>query len=114
MTLSEKFDSFKNEANAKLEDAKTFCREHSIEIAEGAVIVALSCTCGVLLHSSNNKDKVIAALKLDNLIAHRRIDEMVDLCNHKDEIMCKTMSDGLRHGSPVAAQQMVARKQMLS
>lgn len=123
MTLSEKFNSFKADANTKLEEAKTFCREHSVEIAEGAVMVAAgcACACGVLVYSNNNKSKALATLTKackelmdDSIKSHQRIDELADLCHQKDVILCKTMSDGLRHGSSLAAQQMVARKQMLS
>jgi len=49
------------------------------------------------------KKNEVAALK-------KRVKELENLCQEKDSFFMELMSDGLRHGSPLAAKHMSDRK----
>ena len=70
--------------------------------------------------SKKDKDE-IAYLKAENKAlrkeakhARKRERELVDLCEEKDSYFMELMSDGLRHGSPLAAKHMSDRKKYLN
>ena len=44
----------------------------------------------------------------------KRIQQLKDLCEEKDEFFLGAISDGLRHGSPEAARHMADRKKYLN
>lgn len=48
--------------------------------------------------------------KGDNRILRDRIKQLEDLCEEKDSFFMELMSDGLRHGSSLAAKHMSDRK----
>ena len=58
------------------------------------------------LFAPNKKDKLIKELMKDN----RRLRK---LCAEKDSYFMELMSDGMRHGSPLAAKHMADRKKFL-
>lgn len=61
----------------------------------------------------NNDDRV-AELEEENEALHNRIDELKDLCEEKDSYFTEMISDGLRHGSKLAAKHMTDRKKYLN
>ena len=56
---------------------------------------------------NNQKDHVIKELRSENK-------RLVQLCNEKDSFFLELISDGLRHGSPLAAKHMSDRKKYLN
>ena len=61
----------------------------------------------------NNDDDRVAELEEENEALHNRIDELKDLCEEKDSYFTEMISDGLRHGSKLAAKHMSDRKKYL-
>lgn len=77
----------------------------SIAVATtGAVVIA------VLLNDKAMLKKEIEQLQLDNLMKEIEKQELVELCERKDTVMNSVISEGLRYGSPLAAQQMAFKK----
>lgn len=62
----------------------------------------------------NNDDERVAELEEENEALHNRIDELKDLCEEKDSYFTEMISDGLRHGSKLAAKHMSDRKKYLN
>lgn len=54
-----------------------------------------------------------AELRKELLSTKKRIVELEDLCEEKDGFFKEMISDGLRHGVPLAAKHMSDRKQIL-
>ncbi len=61
------------------------------------------------LFESKNKKK-LRALELENKVQKKRIRRLERLCQEKDSFFMELMSDGLRHGSPLAGKHMADRK----
>ncbi|UKI15589.1 MAG: hypothetical protein L6V87_07465 [Ruminococcus sp.] len=61
----------------------------------------------------NNDDDRVAELEEENEALHNRIDELKDLCEEKDSYFTEMISDGLRHGSKLAAKHMSDRKKSI-
>ncbi len=57
------------------------------------------------LFESKNKKK-LRALELENKVQKKRIRQLERLCQEKDSFFMELMSDGLRHGSPLAGKHM--------
>ncbi len=125
MTFKEKCSEIKDRIVAKTNSAINYCKENPVVILEGGAILLLS---GLSVHQIlSNKDlkkmnsalnrkchtltKENLILRIENAISTNRNNELIELCNQMDKVMAKTMSDGLRHGSPVAAQQMAYKRQ---
>lgn len=53
-------------------------------------------------------------LARENAALRRENQRLRDLCEEKDSYFKELMSDGLRHGSPLAAQHMADRKKYLN
>lgn len=64
---------------------------------------------GVLNMFGSDKKK-IAQLEKENAQNKREIQRLKNLCDEKDDYFMELMSDGLRHGSPLAAKHMSDRK----
>ena len=62
----------------------------------------------------NSDDDRVAELEEENEALHNRIDELKDLCEEKDSYFTEMISDGLRHGSKLAAKHMSDRKKYLN
>ncbi|MBR6384773.1 MAG: hypothetical protein IKS03_01410 [Ruminococcus sp.] len=52
-------------------------------------------------------------LETQNAILANRVAELENLCQKKDKAALEIISDGLRHGSSIAGQEMAARKKYL-
>lgn len=52
----------------------------------------------------------IKELSRENAVLRERNKELVNLCNEKDSYFDEMISDGLRHGSPLAAKHMSDKK----
>lgn len=101
-----------------------FCGRHKAELIGGAMILGSCSAAGLILFKNADLKEQIAvlrsqlqktaqennALRVKECIFQARIDELTDLCNQKDRIMNLTISDGLRHRSSVAAQQMAWKR----
>ena len=98
---------------SKKNDLKKFCKEHKIEIIEGAVIVAGGVVIGVLIHDNKSLKKSLKFANDTILKQDKRILELKNLCLQKDIRHAETISDGLRHGSPLCAQDMVQLREFL-
>ncbi len=122
MRLNEKYTSIKSSIHEKLNNIIAYCQENPVQVIERFGILILS---GISAYSiANSKDKKIEQLnesvkelamenrKIQELnnIALRRIGYLGELNKQKDSIMDLTMSDGLRHGSSVAGQQMAYKR----
>ena len=59
------------------------------------------------------KRQLISANKNISVLKKRNR-QLVNLCNTKDSFFKKVISDGLRHGSPLAAKHMVDRRNYLN
>ena len=53
-------------------------------------------------------------LKKENALLRQENQRLFKLCEEKDSYFKELMSDGLRHGSPLAAQHMSDRKKYLN
>lgn len=58
--------------------------------------------------------KEIAKLKEENRRKNKRIRQLENLCEEKDSFFKELMSDGMRHGSSLAAKHMRDRKDYLN
>lgn len=58
--------------------------------------------------------KEIIKLKNENKRKDKRIRQLESLCNEKDSYFKELMSDGMRHGSSLAAKHMRDRKDYLN
>lgn len=58
----------------------------------------------------NKSKKRIAELEKEVRQNRKRIRQLENLCNEKDSFFMELMSDGLRHGSSLAAKHMSDRK----
>lgn len=61
----------------------------------------------------NRKNNEIERLLKENKAQKRRIRELENLCEKKDSFFKELMSDGMRHGSPLAAKHMADRREYL-
>ncbi len=61
------------------------------------------------LFGSKDKQRILQ-LEKENRTNRKRIKQLEDLCEEKDSFFMQLMSDGLRHGSPLAAKHMADRK----
>lgn len=68
--------------------------------------VQLTNKCNDLLKENNSFRK-------ENNFLNKEIVRLTDLCLEKDEYFMETISDGLRHGSSLAAKHMADRKEYL-
>lgn len=68
--------------------------------------VQLTNKCNDLLKENNS-------LRKENDFLNKEIVRLTDLCLEKDEYFMETISDGLRHGSSLAAKHMADRKEYL-
>jgi len=66
-----------------------------------------------LFSKSSSKDIELAYLRKANKTKDRRIRQLENLCREKDSFFNEMISDGLRHGSPLAAKHMSDRKKYL-
>lgn len=124
MKLNEKYTSIKSNIQGKVNNIIAFCRENPVQVVEGFGILILSGISAYSIANSNSKDEKIEQLNESvkeltmenrkiqeiNNIALRRIDYLAELNRQKDSIMDLTMSDGLRHGSSIAGQQMAYKR----
>lgn len=124
MKLNEKYTNIKSNIQGKLNNIIAYCRENPVQVIEGFGILILSGFSAYSIANSNSKDKKIEQLNKSvkelaienrkiqelNNIALRRINYLGELNKQKDSIMDLTMSDGLRHGSSVAGQQMAYKR----
>lgn len=62
------------------------------------------------IFSSKSDKKRIASLEQENKQNRKRLKQLENLCKEKDSFFMELMSDGLRHGSPLAAKHMSDRK----
>lgn len=60
----------------------------------------------------NDTEKDILAM--ENEALRKRVKQLEDLCEEKDEFFLGAISDGMRHGSSTAARHMAERKQYLN
>lgn len=58
--------------------------------------------------------ETIKILKSELAKKDKRINQLVNLCNAKDEFFKGSISDGLRHGSSQAGRHMAERKKYLN
>lgn len=124
MKLNEKYTNIKSNIQGRLNNIIAYCRENPVQVIEGFGILILSGISVYSIANSNSKDKKIEQLNKNvkelaienrkiqelNNIALRRINYLGELNKQKDSIMDLTMSDGLRHGSSVAEQQMAYKR----
>ncbi|MCI9579334.1 MAG: hypothetical protein HFF98_10885 [Oscillibacter sp.] len=61
------------------------------------------------LFGKKSKAKLLR-LSQENKMLKRRVKNLEGLCAEKDSFFMELMSDGLRHGSPLAAKHMSDRK----
>lgn len=61
------------------------------------------------LFAKKSKAKLLR-LSQENKMLKRRVKNIPGLCAEKDSFFMELMSDGLRHGSPLAAKHMSDRK----
>lgn len=61
-----------------------------------------------------NKNKEIAFLKSELKSRDKRIKQLENLCREKDSFFTEMISDGLRHGSSLAAKHMSDKKKFLN
>ena len=64
------------------------------------------------LFGFGNKKK-LQNLERENQMLKKRVAQLVDLCNEKDQFFVGSISDGLRHGSSAAGRHMADRKKYL-
>jgi len=62
----------------------------------------------------DSSKKEIIKLKNENKRKDKRIRQLENLCNEKDSYFKELMSDGMRHGSSLAAKHMRDRKDYLN
>ncbi|RRD94592.1 hypothetical protein EII17_07355 [Clostridiales bacterium COT073_COT-073] len=55
----------------------------------------------------------ISKLKKDNMTKAKRIKDLEKICQKQDQSINRLMSDGLRHGSTLAAKYMADKKKQL-
>lgn len=75
--------------------------------------LGVSVLFALLLKNNVNLKKEIEKLRMNNVFNDMRIKQLVELCNEKDDVFNQIISDGLRHGSSKAAQQMSWKKAYL-
>lgn len=109
--------------------AVQFVKEHKKEIAAGTVAVI-----GAVAYVANNSheknqlleknarlteenaqlsDDLIIECEVSDRLASRVV-ELENLCDEKDDYFREAISDGLRHGSPLAGKHMADRRQYLN
>lgn len=120
-------NNVKNKAIEIKDTTVNFWQDHKIEIIEGAITVVATSFCIYFRNTNNEKNRLIneqentiniLAKEVNQLKGQTRIKDAViqsnhekikfleDLCERKDQVMRSVMSDGLRYGSPLCAQQM--------
>lgn len=124
----EKVEAISDIVKEKAAKAIQFVKEHKKEIA--GTVAAI----GVVAYVANNsheKDQLQEknarlteenAQLSDDLVIERevsdrlasRVVELENLCEEKDDYFRETISDGLRHGSPLAGKHMADRRQYLN
>lgn len=62
----------------------------------------------------SKEKQAIEALERELERKDKRIQQLKDLCEEKDEYFLEVISDGLRHGSSEAARHMADRKKYLN
>lgn len=65
------------------------------------------------LFGLGSRRRTIATLVKDNCAKERRIRDLENLCREKDSYFMELMSDGMRHGSSLAAKHMAERREYL-
>ncbi|MBE5779272.1 MAG: hypothetical protein E7331_08065 [Clostridiales bacterium] len=60
------------------------------------------------------KSKREQELEMENFRLRRRVKDLVERSDDKDSFFCEMISDGLRHGSSLAAKHMSDRKKYLN
>lgn len=84
-----------------------FVKEHGLEIVLGLGCVGLGATCVRQGQIIEMKDKIIDLQRM-------RIQDLVALCEEKDQWFKKLMSEALKLGSSFAGKCMVDRREMLA
>lgn len=97
--------------NEKVKKIKSFIKNHKIEIATGALIVAEGVVIGFLLKKNKNLKISLNYLKEDNIRKDKLNESLRYLCKQKDIRHAEAISDGTRHGSPVCAQDLVGLRE---
>ena len=114
------FKRIKGKAVELKDNTVNYCKEHKVEIISGTITTLLGAGCAYLGFKNKELEETVAkTLSVNNYLesrnaylqndledAREHIRDLVDLCHQKDMVMNSTMSDGLRHGSSIAAQQM--------
>ena len=120
----------KNKMELYFSKTKSYCVGHKIEILYGVTVLAIgTCICykykNVKLeniynsekNSNTNLEKKVRKFEIINtsmklVVAEQatQIKSLKDLCETKDQFYKEAISDGLRHGSPLAAQQMAYKR----
>ena len=59
------------------------------------------------------KSKRKLELEMENRALRRRVNDLEERSDEKDSYFCEMISDGLRHGSPLAGKHMSDRKKYL-
>ena len=120
-------NNVKNKAIEIKDTTVNFWQDHKIEIIEGATTVVVTSFCIYLRIKNNEKNELInckentinkLTKEVNQLKGETRIKDAIiqsnneriifleDLCERKDKVMRTVISDGLRYGSPLCAQQM--------
>lgn len=91
-------------------------KDKTKEFWENNKDIIIGFTCGIFVGATitivfwagnnNKKNKIIENQS-------KTIKELKNICKAKDNLNCRAISDGLRHGSPYAGKQMNYRKQQL-
>ena len=128
-TIQEKVEAIPATIKERVTKAAQFVKEHKKEIAAGAVAVigAVAYVAGNTrekeqLREENTQLTEENAQLSDDLEMERgvsdclasRVVELEDLCEEKDDYFREAISDGLRHGSPLAGKHMADRRQLLN
>lgn len=99
-----------NKINKMKEKTKEFWENNKDIIKEGVawcLFAGVTFTIGYLAGGSNEKSKIIEKQS-------KTIQELENICKKQEASYCKSISDGLRHGSSYAGKQMNYRKQHIS
>lgn len=99
-----------NKINKMKDKTKEFWENNKDVIKEGAkwcVYLGVTFTIGYLVYNNQERSKIIEKQS-------KTIQELKNICKKQDALHCKSISDGLRHGSSYAGKQMNYRKQHLS
>lgn len=98
-----------------------FIKDHKKGLVAGTIVVLGVVACAATKAYTNKQMRAEIAQLTESLANERvaknhlasRVAELENLCEEKDVYFCEMISDGLRHGSPLAGKHMVDRKQYL-